>query len=218
MNPTILWPPNKQANMILLKDSFSWRYLRNKWLRADEYCEESDSAQANTGRSFAGINFVLFWISAKNYFFRKKHFSPLLRDPGVFDSWEKEKCQKNLVTLKKSIEIFYLVFHQVRLNIKFLSLRRFWFLEGKQQWYEDFKFVKSCTYLNINIIIFLKGAFCESLKIRSDSANWGTLFSFLNKGRGSYSLTLNIFHTTLMRIFTHTKRISYHPNAHIHTH
>ena len=128
----------------------------------EDICEISDSAQTNTARSqtlrrqtLVGVlpASILFCFESlqKTIFSEKKHFSPLLRDPGVFDSWEKEKCQKNLVTLKKSIEIFYLVFHQVRLNIKFLSLRRFWFLEGKQQWYEDFKFVKSCTYLNAHI-------------------------------------------------------------------
>ena len=51
MNPTHLGPWLKGTNMVLLKGSFSRRYLQNKWLRGDKHCAELDSAPTNTVRS-----------------------------------------------------------------------------------------------------------------------------------------------------------------------
>ena len=45
------WAPDKHAKMVLLKESLSWRYSRNKWLHSDYHCAELDSALTNTARS-----------------------------------------------------------------------------------------------------------------------------------------------------------------------
>ena len=39
-----IWFPDKQSKMVLLKNSFSWRYSQTTWLWAVWYCLESDSA------------------------------------------------------------------------------------------------------------------------------------------------------------------------------
>ena len=41
-----IWAPDKQSKMVLLKNSFSRRYLQKTW-----YCTESDSAQYHTAPS-----------------------------------------------------------------------------------------------------------------------------------------------------------------------
>ena len=46
-----IWAPDKQANMVLLKNSFSRRYSQKIRLRAVLACMESNSAQANSVRS-----------------------------------------------------------------------------------------------------------------------------------------------------------------------
>ena len=64
-----IWAPGKQANVLLLKNSFSWRYSRKIRLHAVLAWAESGSAQANTARSRTLRRLTLCGV--KNWNFRK---------------------------------------------------------------------------------------------------------------------------------------------------
>ena len=69
-----IWAPNKQSKMVLLKNSFSWRYLRNQWLCAVLACAESDSAEANTARSPTPCRLTLRGVKLIFSIFENLHF------------------------------------------------------------------------------------------------------------------------------------------------
>ena len=57
-----IWFPDKQSKMVLLKNSFSWRYSQTTWLWAVWYCLESDSAhcaQYHTAQSWTLFSITL---------------------------------------------------------------------------------------------------------------------------------------------------------------
>ena len=107
------WAPDKQAKMVLLKESLSWRYSRNKWLHSDYHCAELDSALTNTARSHKNKFAEIYnWLTLRGVEFFELAIEILLENEKVstsvfvclqymsqVDSFKQQKFPKRLVTL-----------------------------------------------------------------------------------------------------------------------
>ena len=102
-----IWASDKQVKMVYLKDMFSRRYSRNKWLRAE---------LTSSRLILRGVNLFFKWVSVKNMLiFRKSCGNPKLANTA----W----------TVESTHNIFWklfngLAFQKIRISLRIRVFKR----------------------------------------------------------------------------------------------